>query len=53
MQFGLLGAGFQNFGSEEKLRVNPLQHLFDVYVRVNREAESDESIWLAAREFFR
>ncbi|XP_064195998.1 probable arginine--tRNA ligase, mitochondrial isoform X1 [Anguilla rostrata] len=53
MQFGLLGAGFQHFGSEEKLRVNPLQHLFDVYVRVNREAESDESIWLAAREFFR
>ncbi|KAJ8270808.1 hypothetical protein GJAV_G00119510 [Gymnothorax javanicus] len=53
MQFGLLGAGFQHFGSQEKLKVNPLQHLFDVYVRVNREAESDEGFWLAAREFFR
>ncbi|XP_061097726.1 probable arginine--tRNA ligase, mitochondrial isoform X2 [Conger conger] len=53
MQFGLLGAGFQNFGSEEKLKVNPLQHLFDVYVRVNKEAESDQNIWLTAREFFR
>ncbi|KAG9347410.1 hypothetical protein JZ751_004977 [Albula glossodonta] len=53
MQFGLLGAGFQRFGSRELLKENPLQHLFDVYVRVNKEAESDERIWLAAREFFR
>lgn len=27
---GLLGAGFQMFGSEEKLNANPLQHLFEV-----------------------
>ena len=27
---GLLGAGFEQFGSQEKLNVNPLQHLFDV-----------------------
>ncbi|KAJ8397615.1 hypothetical protein AAFF_G00436140 [Aldrovandia affinis] len=53
MQFGLLGVGFQRFGSLEKLKVNPLQHLFDVYVWVNKEAESNECIWLAAREFFR
>ncbi|XP_036405733.1 probable arginine--tRNA ligase, mitochondrial [Megalops cyprinoides] len=53
MQFGLLGAGFQRFGSQEELKLNPLQHLFDVYVQVNREAERDEGIWRAAREFFR
>ncbi|XP_017542579.1 probable arginine--tRNA ligase, mitochondrial isoform X2 [Pygocentrus nattereri] len=53
MQFGLLGAGFQRLGSQEKLRENALQHLFEVYVQVNREAEHDESVRLAAAEFFR
>ncbi|XP_073709151.1 probable arginine--tRNA ligase, mitochondrial [Garra rufa] len=53
MQFGLLGAGFERLGSQEKLRTRPLEHLFEVYVQVNREAESDESVRSAAAEFFR
>lgn len=53
MQFGLLGAGFTKFGSHCKLRDNPLQYLFEVYVQVNREAEHDENLRLEAREFFR
>ncbi|XP_076023957.1 putative arginine--tRNA ligase, mitochondrial [Genypterus blacodes] len=53
MQFGLLGAGFDRFGSQEKLKENPLQHLFDVYVQVNKEAENNEEVQLAARNFFR
>ncbi len=27
---GLLGAGFERFGSQEKLRTQPLEHLFEV-----------------------
>ncbi|KAG2467678.1 SYRM protein, partial [Polypterus senegalus] len=53
LQFGLLGIGFQEFGSEEKLKSNPLQHLFDVYVQVNKTAEKDENIKKSAQEFFR
>ncbi|MBN3301734.1 SYRM protein, partial [Amia calva] len=64
MQFGLLGAGFKLFGSEEKLKANPLQHLFDVspecfvftlqvYVQVNKEAKSNEDIQKSAQDFFR
>ncbi|XP_022051300.1 probable arginine--tRNA ligase, mitochondrial [Acanthochromis polyacanthus] len=53
MQFGLLGAGFGQFGCVEKLKQNPLQHLFEVYVQVNKEAEHSEDIKQAAREFFR
>ncbi|XP_059838376.1 probable arginine--tRNA ligase, mitochondrial isoform X2 [Hypanus sabinus] len=53
LQFGLLGAGFQLFGSEEKLKANPLQHLFDVYVEVNRLLEDCDDIQKAAQEFFR
>ncbi|XP_072106132.1 probable arginine--tRNA ligase, mitochondrial isoform X2 [Mobula birostris] len=53
LQFGLLGAGFQLFGSEEKLKANPLQHLFEVYVEVNRLVEDRDDIQKAAQEFFR
>ncbi|XP_004860291.1 probable arginine--tRNA ligase, mitochondrial isoform X3 [Heterocephalus glaber] len=52
MQFGLLGTGFQLFGYEEKLQSNPLQHLFEVYVQVNKEAADDKNIAKLAREFF-
>ncbi|XP_004454554.2 probable arginine--tRNA ligase, mitochondrial isoform X1 [Dasypus novemcinctus] len=52
MQFGLLGTGFQLFGYEEKLQSNPLQHLFEVYVQVNKEAADDKSIAKSAHEFF-
>ncbi|XP_059110075.1 probable arginine--tRNA ligase, mitochondrial isoform X1 [Peromyscus eremicus] len=52
MQFGLLGTGFQLFGYEEKLQSNPLQHLFDVYVQVNKEATDDKNIAKLAHEFF-
>uniref|UniRef100_A0A8C9ZM26 Probable arginine--tRNA ligase, mitochondrial n=1 Tax=Sander lucioperca TaxID=283035 RepID=A0A8C9ZM26_SANLU len=76
MQFGLLGAGFGQFGCQEKLKQNPLQHLFEVmcsstlicrfclavivvvfflqvYVQVNKEAEHNEDMKQAARDFFR
>ncbi|XP_073749694.1 probable arginine--tRNA ligase, mitochondrial isoform X2 [Callorhinus ursinus] len=52
MQFGLLGTGFQLFGYEEKLQSNPLQHLFEVYVQVNKEAADDKNIGKSAHEFF-
>ncbi|XP_075859236.1 putative arginine--tRNA ligase, mitochondrial isoform X1 [Microcebus murinus] len=51
MQFGLLGTGFQLFGYEEKLQSNPLQHLFEVYVQVNKEAADNKSVAESAREF--
>ncbi|NP_001085437.1 probable arginine--tRNA ligase, mitochondrial precursor [Xenopus laevis] len=53
LQFGLLGAGFSSFGSKEKLLANPLQHLFEVYVKVNTAAEKDNGIKLSAQEFLR
>ncbi|NXF08615.1 SYRM protein, partial [Smithornis capensis] len=52
MQFGLLGIGFQSFGNKEKLESNPLQHLFEVYVQINKAAE-DENTKKLAKDFFR
>uniref|UniRef100_A0A4W6EHT6 Probable arginine--tRNA ligase, mitochondrial n=1 Tax=Lates calcarifer TaxID=8187 RepID=A0A4W6EHT6_LATCA len=34
MQFGLLGAGFGQFGCQERLKQNPLQHLFEVSLHI-------------------
>ncbi|KAM9315999.1 putative arginine--tRNA ligase, mitochondrial [Gastrophryne carolinensis] len=52
-QFGLLGAGFSKFGCEEKLQANPLQHLFEVYVKVSAVAEQDEEMTQSAQDFMR
>ncbi|OLL26307.1 Arginine--tRNA ligase, cytoplasmic [Neolecta irregularis DAH-3] len=41
-QFGLLAIGFERFGSEEELANNPFEHLYNVYVRINSEAEAEE-----------
>uniref|UniRef100_A0A7M4FF28 Probable arginine--tRNA ligase, mitochondrial n=1 Tax=Crocodylus porosus TaxID=8502 RepID=A0A7M4FF28_CROPO len=49
---GLLGAGFQQFGSEEKLKSTALQHLFEVYVQVNKAAQ-DENVKKMAQDFFK
>ncbi|XP_019617110.1 PREDICTED: probable arginine--tRNA ligase, mitochondrial [Branchiostoma belcheri] len=53
VQFGLLAVGFQLFGSEAALQRNPIQHLFEVYVKVNQAAEEREEIHRQAREVFR
>ncbi|OAG29547.1 arginyl-tRNA synthetase [Nematocida displodere] len=52
-QFGLLGVGFQKHGDPEKMKEDPIQHLHDVYVQTNRDADIDPSVHEAAREFFR
>jgi len=34
-QYGVLAVGFDRFGSEDKLKENPIGHLYDVYVKIN------------------
>lgn len=41
-QFGILGVGFEKYGSEEELQKDPIQHLFDVYVKVNKDVEAEK-----------
>jgi arginyl-tRNA synthetase len=49
----LLAVGFSKFGSEEALSKDPIRHLFDVYVNINKLAESDETIHDHARSYFK
>lgn len=40
-QFGVLAVGFERYGDEEALQKEPIKHLFDVYVRVNKDIEAE------------
>lgn len=37
-QYGLLAIGYQRWGDKQLLKEQPIKHLFDIYVRVNRWA---------------
>ncbi|PKI82939.1 arginine--tRNA ligase [Malassezia vespertilionis] len=56
-QFGLLALGWRRFGSEEALLNDPVQHLYEVYVAINKLAEQGEGegekIHDEARAFFK
>ncbi|KAG2237721.1 hypothetical protein BDF21DRAFT_360866 [Thamnidium elegans] len=52
-QYGLLAIGFARHGSEEKLLADPIKHLYDVYVQINRDAENEPTIHDEARSYFK
>ncbi|CAG8611664.1 11045_t:CDS:2 [Ambispora leptoticha] len=52
-QYGLLSVGFNKFGSREQLLQNPVYHLYDVYVRICKEASEDNSISEEANRCFK
>lgn len=41
-QYGLLALGFAKFGSEERLKEDPIGHLFDVYVKINQDLKAEK-----------
>jgi len=41
-QYGLLALGFEKYGDEEALRRDPINHLFQLYVRVNAEMSAEK-----------
>lgn len=41
-QFGLLANAFEIYGSEEKLERDPIGHLYDIYVEINKVSKPEE-----------
>lgn len=41
-QYGLLANAFEMYGSEEKLENDPIGHLFDIYVEINKVSKPEE-----------
>ncbi|KAI4290769.1 arginyl-tRNA synthetase [Pancytospora philotis] len=52
-QFGLVLLGFEKYGNEERLKVDPLIHLFEIYVKISADAKVDKDVDAKAREIFR
>ncbi|EJU02311.1 arginyl-tRNA synthetase [Dacryopinax primogenitus] len=56
-QFGMVAVGFDRYGSEEALKTDAIHHLYDVYVKINRDGEKEgeegKAVHDAAREFFK
>ena len=42
-QYGVLANGFERFGSEEKLKKDPIGHLYDVYVQINEVSKPEQA----------
>lgn len=52
-QFGLIASGFEKYGNEERLREDAIKHLFEVYVKVNADAEKDPKVKEEAAAWFK
>lgn len=41
-QYGVLSEGFEKYGNEEELQKDPVKHLNDVYVRINKDNSAEQ-----------
>ena len=42
-QYGLLAIGFQKYGNEEALQADPINHLYEVYVAINKDLDAEKA----------
>jgi arginyl-tRNA synthetase len=49
----LIATGFQKYGSQEELEKDPIKHLFEIYVKVNKDAEADPEVKAEAGRWFK
>ncbi|KZT54638.1 arginyl-tRNA synthetase [Calocera cornea HHB12733] len=52
-QFGLVAVGFERYGSEEALKTDAIHHLYDVYVKINRDGDPEKAVQTAVTDFFK
>lgn len=52
-QFGMLITAYKLWGDENAVRENPIPELLKLYIRINSEAEEDESLRDEARAWFK
>lgn len=41
-QYGLLALGFEKYGDEEALKADPINHLYEIYVRINKDLTEEK-----------
>ncbi|KAM0675059.1 arginyl-tRNA synthetase [Gurleya vavrai] len=51
-QFGIVGVGFEKYGSEEKMLQDPIKHLYEIYVQMHTDIKNDPKIDEEAKAWF-
>lgn len=49
----MIATGFEKYGSQEELEKDAIKHLFDVYVKVNKDADADPEVKAEAARWFK
>jgi arginyl-tRNA synthetase len=52
-QFGMIATGYEKYGSQDALEKDAIKHLFDVYVKVSKDAELDPEVKVEAAKWFK
>ncbi|KAH7890667.1 hypothetical protein F5I97DRAFT_1923166 [Phlebopus sp. FC_14] len=52
-QFGMIASGFAKYGSQEELSKDAIKHLYDIYVKVTRDSETDPDVKVEAAKWFK
>lgn len=49
----MIASGYEKYGDQKALETDAIKHLFDVYVQVNKDAEVDPEVKVAAAQWFK
>ena len=49
----MIASGFEKYGSKEELSKDAIKHLYDIYVKVSKDADTDPSVKVEAARMFR
>jgi len=49
----MITTGFEKYGSQEELEKDAIKHLYDVYVKVSKDADSDPNVKIEAAKWFK
>ncbi|KAG8811869.1 hypothetical protein FRC18_003229, partial [Serendipita sp. 400] len=41
-QFGLIAVGYEKYGDEEEMKRDPIKHLYNVYVQINKDLKAEK-----------
>ncbi|KAG8819776.1 hypothetical protein FRC17_010334 [Serendipita sp. 399] len=41
-QFGLIAVGYEKYGDEEEMKREPIKHLYNVYVQINKDLKAEK-----------
>ncbi|KAG0367194.1 arginyl-tRNA synthetase [Gamsiella multidivaricata] len=52
-QYGLMAVGFDRYGDRTKLHRDPIKHLYDVYVKINRDITENPELDKLANQYFK